>query len=312
MSYTGSRLLVDSGPTLDQRSIERPRLIDMLLESFEHGLAAIVAPSGFGKTTLIAQFAEALTIPVANISIREGDEDATWLSARISAAVGAATSIALEEWIEPESLAHWLNSAGSEPFALLIDDVHTLADDSPGARLLDSLLGSLRSQYFLLVSSRREPSWPGFRRRRQEGSIALLRTEDLKFSKEEVERAIEGANGDPQTAAELLDLTGGWALALSLSLSHGGRLDLLDRDNLEDSFEREFLEPLSAEGRRTLSLAGCLSRLTPVTSRAGGTPGSSCEGRMETAGLTNSTACSANTCCGEPRSTTGMNWLTCN
>ncbi len=265
MIYTGNPLLVDNGPSLDRFSVERHRLVDKLLESFEHGAAAIIASAGFGKTTLLAQFAQALSIPVAHISIREGDEDATWMAARISAAVAAATATPLDEWVGPDSLGHWLNSSGPEAFALLVDDLQKLPDESPGARLLAGLLGSSRNQYFILLSSRVEPAWDSFKRRKHEGSLTIVRTEDLKFSAEEVELAVAQAGADPEGAAAILDLTGGWPLALSLSLKRGGRLDLFAIDNLDESFEREIIAPMTTDAQRALSLSGALSRLTAET-----------------------------------------------
>src|SRR4030067_280389 len=53
----------------------RPRLIERLNEGLHRKLALISAPAGFGKTTLVSEWAAGCERPVAWLSLDEGDND---------------------------------------------------------------------------------------------------------------------------------------------------------------------------------------------------------------------------------------------
>src|SRR3954467_6002149 len=53
----------------------RPRLVGRLNEGLHRKLTLISAPAGFGKTTLISTWVAACDLPVAWLSLDEGDSD---------------------------------------------------------------------------------------------------------------------------------------------------------------------------------------------------------------------------------------------
>ena len=63
-------------------AVTRPRLLAKLAAATEHRLTLICAPPGFGKTTLAAQYARTLDMPVVWQTIREYDRDVPHLHAQ--------------------------------------------------------------------------------------------------------------------------------------------------------------------------------------------------------------------------------------
>ena len=63
-------------PPQPHRVVRRARLIDALERGIpDHKLILISAPAGYGKTTLLAQWAHASRFPIAWLSISEEDND---------------------------------------------------------------------------------------------------------------------------------------------------------------------------------------------------------------------------------------------
>jgi hypothetical protein len=73
-------------PTRPER-VPRPTLIARLNEGLAGKLTLISAPSGFGKTTLMADWLQQLDLPFAWISLDEGDNDPVRLCAYVVAAL---------------------------------------------------------------------------------------------------------------------------------------------------------------------------------------------------------------------------------
>ena len=57
------------------KTVPRSRLIERLNEGLTGKLTLISAPAGFGKTTLISEWVHGCRLPVAWLSLDEGDSD---------------------------------------------------------------------------------------------------------------------------------------------------------------------------------------------------------------------------------------------
>src|ERR1700675_3473216 len=62
-------------PPAPPRVVRRPRLIERLNEGLHRKLTLISAPAGFGKTTLVSEWVAGCGLPVAWLSLDEGDND---------------------------------------------------------------------------------------------------------------------------------------------------------------------------------------------------------------------------------------------
>jgi LuxR family maltose regulon positive regulatory protein len=118
----------------------RPRLTERLNEGLPAGrkLTLISAPAGFGKTTLVSEWVEALTRPTAWLSLDEGENDPARFLAYLTAAlqtiapnIGASALGMLQSPKPPPTesiLTTLLNEITTllDPFVLVLDDYHVI------------------------------------------------------------------------------------------------------------------------------------------------------------------------------------------
>ena len=64
-----------SVPPVRKRRVRRPRLLARLEAGLSRKLTLISSPAGFGKTTLLSEFAAVIDRPVAWFSIDQDDND---------------------------------------------------------------------------------------------------------------------------------------------------------------------------------------------------------------------------------------------
>src|SRR5512140_1330687 len=76
-------------PPARPNGVSRPRLIEQLNEGLSSGrkLTLVSAPAGFGKTTLVSEWGAGCEIPVAWLSLDEGDNGPTRFLAYLVAAL---------------------------------------------------------------------------------------------------------------------------------------------------------------------------------------------------------------------------------
>ena len=76
-------------PATRAHLVPRPRLQQRLAEALtrERSLIVISAPAGFGKTTLLSEWLEQLSLPSAWLSLDPADNDVTRFLAYVSAAL---------------------------------------------------------------------------------------------------------------------------------------------------------------------------------------------------------------------------------
>jgi LuxR family maltose regulon positive regulatory protein len=238
-------------------AVPRDRLVDRLGDVRTTALTLVVAPAGFGKTTLLAQWlARPHTGPVAWLAADPRDDDpvAFWryvLAALTTVAPGpAGPARALADAGAPveDVLTALVNGLADapDPVVLVIDDHHvvTSAEVRGGlAFLVDHLPPALH----LVLAGRTEPDLP-LARLRARGQLVELRAADLRFTPAEARAFLRDAMGlalDAGTAATLHGRTEGWAAALQLAaLSLRGRPDpaaAAERLNGADRFVLDYL-----------------------------------------------------------------------
>ena len=77
------------GPELPSGLVPRPELVARLRNPRDAAVVVLVAPAGYGKTTLLTQWASEDERPFAWLSVSRGDNDATVLLAYIALALNA-------------------------------------------------------------------------------------------------------------------------------------------------------------------------------------------------------------------------------
>jgi LuxR family maltose regulon positive regulatory protein len=210
--------------------VARPRLIEQLNEGMRTKLTLISASAGFGKTTLVSQWAADCGRPVAWLSLDERDNDPssflTYLVAAlrtIAPGTGEGVVAVLQSPQAPplESiLTTLLNEITTIPddFALVLDDYHVL-DSKPDDEALAFLLEHLPPQMHLVIATREDPRLP-LARLRARGQLTELRAADLRFTPSEATEFLRRATGLDLSAEDIEALetrTEGWIAGLQMA-----------------------------------------------------------------------------------------------
>lgn len=228
-------------PPPSPKAVPRPRLIERLDEGLAagHKLTLVSAPAGFGKTTLVSEWAAGCGRPAVWLSLDEADNDPARFLAYFIAAlqtvatdVGAGASAALQSSQPPAVepiLTSLLNEIAAVPhsFILVLDDYH-LIDSKAIDHTLTFLLEHLPPSVHLVIATREDPSLP-LARLRARGQLTELRAADLQFTPVEaaefLNRVMGLALSDGDVAA-LETRTEGWIAGLQLAaLSMQGHRD---------------------------------------------------------------------------------------
>ena len=268
-------------PELPRGHISRPRLTQRLDAVLRMPLAVVVAPAGAGKTTLVREWVDSLTVPWAWATFDLSHRDPTMLTA---VAVGALAEIEPRLKVHVDALA-----SGSLPdddlLAAVLDDVVELIVGD-AVVVLDEVdhFGSVYGgdvlarigQHFppnlhVVVMSRQEPAWP-LARLRAQGRLVELGADALAFTTEEA-AGILGADGsdfEPGLVAAANERLGGWAAALRLAAAAvqasddpAASLGLIDASlpGITAFVETEVLPALPAQLVEFLSQVVALDRL---------------------------------------------------
>src|SRR5215831_11827731 len=221
--------------------VPRPRLLARLAQGVDRGLTVVCTPAGFGKTTLLGDWARRSRRPAAWLSLDTGDNDPARFWRYVAAALNRArpgTCAPLEALLRgPQQppleamvtalINQLMNLPGEGEVALLLDDYHLI--EAPRVHdsvtfLLDRLPPGLR----LVLASRADPPLP-LARLRARGQLAELSAADLSFTLDETAAFVAEATGldlPPLLVATLQDLTEGWAAGVQLAaLSLQGHSD---------------------------------------------------------------------------------------
>lgn len=220
-------------PPLRDTTLRRDRLLDWLHTKVHHRVVFVTAEAGYGKTTLLSDFARRTRL--RTLWYRLDDEDRDWISLlnylvaagrQVEPAFAPTTASMLRELaaggasreVIVETFARELAIFGTAGAVLILDDYH-LVDDVPDVRdVMKEIVSRAPERLTFVFLSRRRPTIP-LARMRALGELVELREEDLRFDAAETERLFREAYGTPLEPDVLVDLTQrteGWAASLQL------------------------------------------------------------------------------------------------
>ena len=262
-------------------TVRRSSLIERLARDDSGPIVSVVAPAGYGKTTLLSQWAERNGQAVAWVSVDEADNDPKVLLTYIAEALDAVQpvggrvfdALASPASSVPGSVVPRLGAAFSSmttPVVLVLDDVHALHNSGCRAALsvlADHVPGGSR----LAFAGRNEPPLR-IARLRAEGRILEIGPGDLSLTCDEASSLLRDAEValGADDVAELNRRTEGWPVGLylaALCLREGGSLGTAaisiggDHRFVSEYVESEFLARISQRQRAFLTQTAVLERM---------------------------------------------------
>lgn len=274
-------------PPARRGAVFRPELrgrLDEYTEDATVKFVLVVAPAGWGKTSLLGQWLSSReAAPSAWLSVDRGDNDPVRFWAHLVAAIkdarprigpeagqlDAITEVKIADILVPQVINDftWM----SEPITVIIDNYH-LISNAAIHECVEFFIENLPPAARLVLVTRSDPPLP-LGRLRARGEMREIRTGELRFSEEETAGLLNGALDlalPPDYVKALQQRTEGWAAGLYLAgLSLRGREDL-DRqvhtfagDNRQvvDYLVAEVLEPQPAYIRSFLTRTAVLDRM---------------------------------------------------
>jgi LuxR family maltose regulon positive regulatory protein len=233
-------------PNPRHQTVERTRLHDLLRQGCTLPLTLVVAPAGWGKSTLVADWLRQDQVAAGWVSLDGGDDDPKRFWRYLLLAAGQATpgagGAALRRLdaagsdVLRDVLPTFVNEMTSSdaPLVLVLDDYH-LVTSALVHESVTTLLDRCPPQLHLVLITRADPPLL-LSRLRVRGELAELRAEHLKFSLDEAREFFGGRLGtqlSEQDVNRLVERTEGWAAGLQLAA-----LRLTDRADPSSFIER--------------------------------------------------------------------------
>lgn len=248
-------------PRILPLELVRHAALDALNKVRDVPLVVVIAPSGYGKTILLAQDARRSPHPTAWLTLDAEAADAGKFIKCVVLALQATLpemSFALETPninLQAVHVAEVLNAADRN-ISLVLDNADILSED--GGRWLTLLVEHLREGHQVLATSYGLLNMP-LARLSAAGLCAIITEEHLKFGVTETQELI---GVDESAALELVTKLNGWPMAIALNRNGSGQVLGVD------SLIRESISRLSAPLQAALPALGALDQWDEILIRA--------------------------------------------
>jgi len=249
-----------------RRIIKRPRLTRILDESGAR-IILLVAPAGYGKTTLAHEWLDskraawyrgspasadvaALAVGLAKAAAEVVPDAGERMRQRLRAADRPDEDAAILAEMLAEDLAAWPDDAW-----LVIDD-YQFAMESPACEDFIELLCAT-DRLRVLITTRRRPRWATARRRIY-GELAEMDRHLLAMSDDETAEVLDARNED---VARVFAESGGWPAVIGLAALAGS--PRLPRDTIPQALYEYFAEELFQATERGMRWGLCQIAIPP-------------------------------------------------
>ena len=214
-------------PALPTVTVRRPRLLHELDSAVRSRVTSVTAPTGFGKSVLLAQWVTAHhRRRIAWLTASAEDNDPERLAADIQSSLDGA-GITRQKGVS-------YGRPSDAPFVLVLDDVHRISN-AEAFEHLAAFVEDTPSLHLVLVS-RADSAFP-IHRFRLRDQVVELRQRDLAFDADEGSELLSRLGRQPLSADQIQALLGhteGWAMGIQLAA-----LSLRAVDDV-DAFVRTF------------------------------------------------------------------------
>jgi LuxR family transcriptional regulator, maltose regulon positive regulatory protein len=230
-------------PTLRPEILHRARLLALFDDVLDRKLVIVTAPAGYGKTSLLVDFARQSEMPVCWLSLDALDQDPQRFFIYVIAALeqrfpkfgkqsrGVLRSLVSFEQDSERLLSALVNEIDAQidqHFTLVVDD-YQFVDAVPEIRdLFSRFVYLIGENCHIVLSSRRLPTMPDITLMVAHQQVGGFDLEELAFRPNEIRSLFKKSYGislDDRTVEDLMRQTEGWITGLQLSASlAAGRL----------------------------------------------------------------------------------------
>ncbi|MEX2412454.1 MAG: hypothetical protein WD399_02220, partial [Thermoleophilaceae bacterium] len=231
-------------PELRPHLIPRPALERDLNPDATPKITLVDAPAGFGKTTLVAQWAAGLEPDrLAWVSLDRPDDDParfwTYVVAALEHLLGpdadrARTAIQGQAGVVEGVLPWVIDGLAGSPVHIVLDDYHLISNDAIHDQI-GYLAEQLPARTHLVILTRADPPLQ-LARMRASGALAEIRADRLRFSRDEAAALLNDRHRldlSDEEVERLVGRTEGWVTGLALAV-----LSLIDREDKRDFVAR--------------------------------------------------------------------------
>lgn len=216
-------------------TLPRGRLSSFLHAHLDRKLILISAPAGYGKTTLLTEFANDTDLPVCWLTLDPFDRDLhVFLHYLISAiarrfpAFGQRSRTVIQETANPYSnlytivatVVQEIYDTIPEYFVLILDDHHSVENQEQINEFLDLFVAYADENCHLILASRTLPALPNLSLLVARRQAAGLSIDELRFTPQEIQALARQSHGIELTTAQadlLVQRTGGWITGILLT-----------------------------------------------------------------------------------------------
>jgi LuxR family maltose regulon positive regulatory protein len=215
--------------------ITRGRLVDLLIDLLEHKLVIIAAPAGYGKTSLLVDFAHQVELPVCWYALDKLDQDVQRFLAHFVGSlarrfpgVGKTAAAAIQNLTSTDVDLDWLATVIvndvyehiQEHFILVLDDFHFVGESEAINRFINQFVLQVDENCHLILSSRRLLSLRDLPVMVAHSQVGGLSFAELAFRANEIQTLVRQNYHQTISASaadELARETEGWITGLLLS-----------------------------------------------------------------------------------------------
>jgi LuxR family maltose regulon positive regulatory protein len=256
-------------PVINPSTIQRPRLNDLINEHIDKKLISIITSAGYGKSTMISHWGNAIDSPIAWYTIDELDNDENYFFNYLISSLEVVLPNLSLDFKNLQNIMH--EFSGEKVMSLIIEilaganeDVYVVMDELHWINnevILNVISYFIERSYgniHFIIISRSEPKLRSVSKLRLNDSMFEIRKNQLRFSEEETSLFINQKFGKEITVADLNEIQNkleGWAAGLQLAcirLQTAGKdieehlETFLSQDNNVSYYLEEVLENLNA------------------------------------------------------------------
>ena len=251
-------------PTVPANFISRKHLFP-LFETEVPGVTVLAAPAGFGKTTLVAQWAESVDRPTIWFTVDPNDSTQSFFAHIVQAIrnkiPGFATDFTVDSSADPMQNIQKLTSAAGgiqADFNFVIDNGPS--DNMEVSAFAQKLVDHLPNNVHLIIIRRVTPA-TSLAKYASLGNLSLITSQDLKFSGNEIKiiSEINNSNISSPENQKMIAKCDGWPAAVQMltrSIARGQvntEFDVSVATNSLAILALEAFESLTEESRNKIS-----------------------------------------------------------